>query len=115
MTEEADVAERQPDEGPWWGQVQKLVWTLGPVTVAFFLFFFVNLGWLPSPMLEGIQGGTLILKQNQKTLEEMQMDIKSHVRNVDQQQGALLKALRQICRNTAKNPEQNYRCDEMTP
>lgn len=105
--------EQQMEQTPWWGKAQNLVWTLGPVTVAFMGLLAVILGWLPSPMLEGLQSGTTILQQNQKIMTEIRTDITRHVERTDQQQGDQLKALRQICRNTANSPAQNERCDEI--
>lgn len=107
------MPEQQPGQEPWWGQARNLIWSLGPVTVAFFGLLAVILGWLPSPMLDGIQTGTSILQQNQKIMADIQREMTRHVERTDQQQIDQIKALRQICRNTSKTPMQNERCDEI--
>jgi hypothetical protein len=105
--------EANGSKGPWWGDVKKLVWTLGPVTVAFFLFIGVMFGWLPSPMLQGLSDSTGLLTRNNRVLSEIRDEVTVHSREVREQQRALLTSLRQICRNTAKTPQQNEKCDDI--
>lgn len=56
--EHADGGRRSTEPEPWWAQARNVVWSLGPVTVAFLGLLAVVLGWLPSPMLSGIEAGT---------------------------------------------------------
>lgn len=111
--EHMDGGRLSTDPEPWWAQARNVVWSLGPVTVAFLGLLAVVLGWLPSPMLSGIEAGTTILTRNQKIMSELQDDLRLHVKGVGDQQRDLLRALRQICRNTAKTTLQNDKCDDM--
>jgi hypothetical protein len=101
-------------KSPWWGDIKKIVWTLGPVTVAFFLFIGVMFGWLPSPMLSGLADTTEQLKKNHYVIKDIRDEVQLHSREVREQQRALLTSLRQICRNTARTPQQNERCDDIS-
>lgn len=98
---------------PWWGRAQNIIWTLGPVTVAFFVILAVGLGWFPSPVLQSMTETMRILDMNQRLIQEIRVEVSDHNREFRNSQLGLLKALRQICRNTAKSPQQNERCDEM--
>lgn len=111
--EHTDGGRRSTDPEPWWAQARNVVWSLGPVTVAFLGLLAVVLGWLPSPMLSGIEAGTTILTRNQQIMGEMHRDLRGHIEGVGAQQRELLRALRQICRNTAKTTLQNDKCDDM--
>lgn len=102
------------ERGPWWGELKKLVWTLGPVTVAFFMLLFIMFGWLPSPMLQGLSDSNTLLNKNHRVLSEIRDEVTVHSREVREQQRALLTSLRQICRNTAKTPQQNEKCDDIS-
>lgn len=98
---------------PWWGKGHNMVLTLGPITVAFFLILFVGFGWMPSPILQSMADSTDVLKKNHRIMTDIRDEVAVHTREVRDQQRALLSALRQICRNTAKTPQQNERCDDM--
>lgn len=101
------------DKSPWWGKLQQLIWTLGPVTVAFFLFIFVQFGWLPSPMLTAVNDHLTILERNQTIMTDIRNTVVKHTQQDEEQRRETLKALRQICRNTAKSDAQRERCDDM--
>ena len=100
---------------PWWGQARAIVWSLGPVTVAFFMFMAVNWGWLPSPALESSKHSVEILQQNQQIMTDVRQSIVNHSSHVTDTQKALVASLRQICRNTATKESQREKCDDMQP
>lgn len=115
-------------KGPWWVQG---VWTLGPVTIGFFLFLFINVGWLPSPVLtrlddltkatienersstETIKEGQRLISETQKLLVQLQTSIAAQNTLRDARQDILAKGIRQICRNTARNQAANEKCDDL--
>lgn len=107
------MSELSNDHTPWWGRAQNIIWTLGPVTVAFFVILAVGLGWFPSPVLTTMTETIKILDMNQRLIQEVRVEVTDHNREFRNNQLGLLKALRQICRNTAKSAQQNERCDEM--
>jgi hypothetical protein len=104
---------------------------LGPVTVGFFLLLFVNVGWLPSPVLtalekldrnareaqarmqDSIKEGQQVIAETQKVLANVQVAISNQAAVRDARQDVLAKGIRQICRNTAKNQQANEKCDEL--
>lgn len=98
---------------PWWTGPRVVIWTVGPVTAAFFILLAVFFGWVPSPMLTGIQTSADALVKQESAVVGIRGDLTSHMRTDETQQSGLMRALRQICRNTAKTPQQNEKCDEM--
>ena len=98
---------------PWWGQARNLIWNLGPVTVAFCALSAVLLGWLPSPMLTAIQDGVQGLKDNRVIMQAIQREVADHSREMKDQHYSEIRIWRQICRNTAKIPMHNERCDDL--
>ena len=116
------------EKGPAWATS---VWNLGPVTVGFFVMLFVNVGWLPSPMLtslnnlemnyvesqraanETMKEGQRLVAETQKVLANAQASISAQAAIKDAKQDTLSKGIRQICRNTAKNAAANEKCDEL--
>jgi F0F1-type ATP synthase membrane subunit b/b' len=103
------------EEGkPWWlGEAKRLVWTLGPVTLSFFLLLLVLLGWLPSPTLQALEACAKAMTSQQVQIESLKEVISTILRETRENQIGSLKTSRQICRNTARTPQQNERCDEL--
>lgn len=107
------------------------IYNLGPVTVGFFVMLFVNVGWLPSPMLkslenlekvytesqnnanESVKEGQRLVADTQKILANVQQALAQQSVARDATQAALAKGIRQICRNTAKTLMANEKCDEL--
>lgn len=98
-------------ETPWWGTSANIVWTLGPVTVAFFIVLAVGFGWFPSPVLQSMIDNSNMLNKNNRIISDMRDDLLLHGRATREEQQILLRTLRQICRNTARTFQQNERCD----
>ncbi len=98
---------------PWWGRGNTAIWTLGPVAVAFFIVLFVGFGWLPSPIMQSLADTNSVLAHSNTIMTDMKNEVLLHTKESREQQRAIITALRQICRNTAKNQQQNERCDDM--
>jgi len=98
--------------GPWWAEGKQLVWTLGPVTIGFFLFTAVLFGWLPSPMLRAIESNHELIAEGYKHRQTIETMLAAHFRALEQERRQLSKTLLSICRHTAKSEMQRYDCDQ---
>jgi uncharacterized membrane-anchored protein YhcB (DUF1043 family) len=99
-------------ESPWW---QRSAWVLGPVAVALFM----NMGiivWLVGIIVakgnieEGLQKS---MDANTVVVGRVSDDLKNHIAKTEINSASLLKAMRQICRNTAKDLAANSKCDDI--
>ncbi len=100
--------------------IVKAVVTLGPVTVMAFLLFAVNVGWLPSPVVDNqtkltqaITTLTQSIIENRARMEAIDTMNKQHSLEFLSFQDILGKGLRRICRNTAKSQFADEQCDAM--
>jgi hypothetical protein len=107
------MAEAVAQEVPWWGEGKKLVWSLGPVTVSFFILLAVMLGWLPSPILAVLNDNLRLSNINQQLNIEIRTSVQQHRTEMLENQKMIAKGLRAICRNTAKDQKSRDQCDEL--
>jgi len=98
--------------------IVKAIVTLGPVTVLAFLFFAVNVGWLPSPVVDNqtkltqaISTMTQSIIDNRARMEAIDSLSKQHAIEFLRFQDILGKGLRRICRNTSKSQFADEQCD----
>lgn len=100
--------------------IVKAIVTLGPVTVMAFLLLAVNVGWLPSPVVDNqtrltqaITTLTQSIIENRARMDAIDTMNRQHSIEFLRFQDILGKGLRRICRNTSKSQFADEQCDAM--